>query len=163
MSALARRRCQGGDALTGREGLGVVGAEDTLAIEKVSVAVAEEGRESSSRPLVRMREAAIAGSNIETFDVRLEGRAGEYDVIADSSYGGTYRGHFHDDIDRTEIDRLQVSLLRDAVRGARDIGSVDESALPDSEVPIDRLGRALFDAAFAGEVESELRDTMALA
>ena len=47
---------------------------------------------------------------IETFDVRIEGTSGEYEVIADSSYGGTYRGRFHDAIDRADVDRLQASL-----------------------------------------------------
>jgi hypothetical protein len=100
--------------------------------------------------------------DIETFDVRIEsyGASEEYTVVADSSYGGTYRGRFHDRVDRAEVAALQAALQRDATR---DIGTDAAEAAGDARPIVDRLGHQLFGELFSGELAGGLRDTMTLA
>ncbi len=95
--------------------------------------------------------------------MRIEGAAGVYVVVADSSYGATYRGQFRDAIDRSEIERLQLALRRETTRDIGGTEASDAAATAEALVLIERFGRTLFDTVFAGELESGLRDTMALA
>ncbi len=93
----------------------------------------------------------MAERAVETFDVRVERGADDYVVVADSSYGGTYRTRFRDEIDRADIVRFQRALRLGV---GRDIGVNDPDPGRHEDVAeiARRLGHRLFGALFVGEL-----------
>jgi hypothetical protein len=106
----------------------------------------------------------MAERAVETFDVRIERGAGEYVVVADSSYGGTYRATFG--IDPAHVPDVADLQRRLQSGAARDVGVGDPTAAvsgDDAATIARRIGGRLFDTLFVGELRNGLRDTMTLA
>jgi hypothetical protein len=102
------------------------------------------------------------GRDFATLDVRLVRSTDGYLAVADSSYGGTYRGRFDSPVAADDLRHFQAALVAGATR---DLGPPDDEPVAEhgaAPALADRIGAALFEALFAGELLEGLRETFTL-